>query len=152
MSKEHLRTGDKALVRFRFMKNPEYMRINTRLVFREGRTKAVGSVTKLFPNALPPLSAGQQQRSQQKQMQQKAGEKSKSRRRCAYENQSVHQADSNQECEIVVSDIKQLVVDGAECTVVKKDVLIDEKKSLQSDVSEKLLKHNDKNGMQNKYQ
>ncbi|ESN96478.1 hypothetical protein HELRODRAFT_107544 [Helobdella robusta] len=49
MSREHLRTGDKAIVRFRFIKNPEYIRMDTRLVFREGRTKAVGTITKLFP-------------------------------------------------------------------------------------------------------
>lgn len=49
MSKEHLRTGDKAIVRFRFIKNPEYLREDMRMVFREGRTKAVGTVTKLFP-------------------------------------------------------------------------------------------------------
>lgn len=42
MSQEHLRTGDKADVRFRFIKNPEYLRAGMRLVFREGKTKAVG--------------------------------------------------------------------------------------------------------------
>jgi len=49
MSKEHLRTGDKAVVRFRFIKNPEYLRPDIRLVFREGRTKAVGTVTQIIP-------------------------------------------------------------------------------------------------------
>jgi len=49
MSKEHLRTGDKAVVRFRFIKNPEYLRPDVRLVFREGRTKAVGTVTQIIP-------------------------------------------------------------------------------------------------------
>ncbi|XP_055526780.1 GTP-binding protein 1 [Wyeomyia smithii] len=44
MSKECLRTGDKAIVRFRFIKNPEYMKPGQRMVFREGRTKAVGNV------------------------------------------------------------------------------------------------------------
>nr|KAG5704176.1 hypothetical protein BaRGS_009706 [Batillaria attramentaria] len=41
MTSQHLRTGDKALVRFRFIKNPEYLKPGMRLVFREGRTKAV---------------------------------------------------------------------------------------------------------------
>ncbi len=50
MSEEHLRTGDKAIVRFRFIKTPEYLRPNMRMVFREGRTKAVGMVTKLYPH------------------------------------------------------------------------------------------------------
>lgn len=44
MSKECLRTGDKARVRFRFIKHPEYIRPQQRMVFREGRTKAVGNV------------------------------------------------------------------------------------------------------------
>lgn len=44
MSKECLRTGDKAQVRFRFIKHPEYIRPQQRMVFREGRTKAVGNV------------------------------------------------------------------------------------------------------------
>ncbi len=39
MSQECLRTGDKALVLFRFIKHPEYIKANQRLVFREGRTK-----------------------------------------------------------------------------------------------------------------
>jgi len=51
MSKDHLRTGDKAVVRFRFIKNPEYLRPDIRLVFREGRTKAVGTVTRIIPYA-----------------------------------------------------------------------------------------------------
>lgn len=44
MSKECLRTGDKARVQFRFIKHPEYIRPQQRMVFREGRTKAVGNV------------------------------------------------------------------------------------------------------------
>jgi len=47
MSAECLRTGDKAQVLFRFVKHPEYLREGQKLVFREGRTKAVGSVTKI---------------------------------------------------------------------------------------------------------
>ncbi|CAL1542833.1 unnamed protein product [Lymnaea stagnalis] len=49
MTEDHLRTGDKATVRFRFIKNPEYLKPDMRMVFREGRTKAVGNITKLFP-------------------------------------------------------------------------------------------------------
>ncbi|KAL1132337.1 hypothetical protein AAG570_010293 [Ranatra chinensis] len=51
MSQECLRTGDKALVHFRFIKHPEYLRVGQRLVFREGRTKAVGNVVKLITQA-----------------------------------------------------------------------------------------------------
>lgn len=47
MSLQHLRTGDKAIVKFRFIKNPEYLKPEMKLVFREGRTKAVGTITKV---------------------------------------------------------------------------------------------------------
>ena len=49
MNCEHLRTGDKATCRFRFIKNPEFLHAGARMVFREGRTKAVGNVTTIFP-------------------------------------------------------------------------------------------------------
>jgi hypothetical protein len=32
------------------VKHPEYLKVGQRLVFREGRTKAVGSVTKILPH------------------------------------------------------------------------------------------------------
>lgn len=48
MSKETLRTGDKAVIHFRFIKHPEYLTPGQRLVFREGRTKAVGNVLKII--------------------------------------------------------------------------------------------------------
>lgn len=51
MSQDCLRTGDKALVRFRFIKHPEYLRPGQRMVFREGRTKAVGNVLRIIPSA-----------------------------------------------------------------------------------------------------
>lgn len=56
MSVEHLRTGDRATVRFRFIKSPEYLRLGMKLVFREGRTKAIGSVSKLYPHVAPQTS------------------------------------------------------------------------------------------------
>ncbi|XP_076018533.1 GTP-binding protein 1-like isoform X2 [Genypterus blacodes] len=48
MNKDCLRTGDKASVHFRFIKTPEYLHCEQKLVFREGRTKAVGTITKLL--------------------------------------------------------------------------------------------------------
>ncbi|KAJ8681187.1 hypothetical protein QAD02_016974 [Eretmocerus hayati] len=53
MSRDCLRTGDKALVHFRFIKHPEYIKPGQRMVFREGRTKAVGNVLKLIPHSGP---------------------------------------------------------------------------------------------------
>jgi len=46
---EILRTGDRAIVRFRFLRKPEYMKTGLRLLFREGRTKGVGKVVALYP-------------------------------------------------------------------------------------------------------
>uniref|UniRef100_A0A1B6G1C6 GTP-binding protein 1 n=2 Tax=Proconiini TaxID=565685 RepID=A0A1B6G1C6_9HEMI len=51
MSEECLRTGDKAVVHFRFIKHPEYLKAGQRMVFREGRTKAVGNVLRIIPPA-----------------------------------------------------------------------------------------------------
>lgn len=46
-----MRTGDRRRVRFRFMWAPEWMQLGQRLLFREGRTKGVGRVTRLIPLA-----------------------------------------------------------------------------------------------------
>jgi len=54
MNAECLRTGDKAAVRFRFMKNPEYLRLGQKMIFREGRTKAIGTIIKVDTGAPPP--------------------------------------------------------------------------------------------------
>lgn len=48
MSQDCLRTGDKALVHFRFIKHPEFIVPGQRMVFREGRTKAVGNVVRII--------------------------------------------------------------------------------------------------------
>ncbi|CAH8596064.1 unnamed protein product [Schistosoma guineensis] len=48
-SHERLRTGDKDMVVFRFIKSPEYLYTGLRLIFREGKTKAVGTVKELVP-------------------------------------------------------------------------------------------------------
>ncbi len=47
-----IRTGDRAIVRFRFMQSPEYIKPGARLLFREGRTKGVGKVTRVLTDAL----------------------------------------------------------------------------------------------------
>lgn len=69
MTEAHLRTGDKALVRFRFIKNPEYLKTNMRLVFREGRTKAVGTITNLYPHVSAVAQNTRQQRAAKKAQQ-----------------------------------------------------------------------------------
>ncbi|XP_060922566.1 GTP-binding protein 2b [Limanda limanda] len=47
--KDELRTGERAVVRFRFIKHPEYLRLGAKLLFREGVTKGIGHVTGLLP-------------------------------------------------------------------------------------------------------
>lgn len=47
MSLEHMRTGDKATCRFSFIKNPEYLKLGAKMIFREGRTKAIGTISKV---------------------------------------------------------------------------------------------------------
>ncbi|ESP04016.1 hypothetical protein LOTGIDRAFT_185412 [Lottia gigantea] len=66
MTEEHLRTGDKAHVRFRFIKNPEYIKPDMKMVFREGRTKAVGTIVKLHPHVCAVAQNTRQQRAAKK--------------------------------------------------------------------------------------
>lgn len=44
IDREVLRTGDHALVRFHFLYRPEYMKVGQRIIFREGRTKGIGTI------------------------------------------------------------------------------------------------------------
>uniref|UniRef100_A0A8C2HZ89 GTP binding protein 2 n=1 Tax=Cyprinus carpio TaxID=7962 RepID=A0A8C2HZ89_CYPCA len=39
--KDELRTGEKAVVRFKFIKHPEYLKVGAKLLFREGVTKGI---------------------------------------------------------------------------------------------------------------
>ncbi|XP_031550108.1 GTP-binding protein 2-like [Actinia tenebrosa] len=44
MNKENLRTGQRAKVKFEFVKQPEFIREGARLLFREGHAKGIGQV------------------------------------------------------------------------------------------------------------
>eukprot|EP01059_Diplonema_ambulator_P001801 TRINITY_DN11523_c0_g1_i3.p1 TRINITY_DN11523_c0_g1~~TRINITY_DN11523_c0_g1_i3.p1 ORF type:complete len:480 (+),score=126.33 TRINITY_DN11523_c0_g1_i3:44-1441(+) len=48
-SSDSLRTGEKATVKFTFIHRPEYIVLGSRIVFREGRMKGLGTVTKVYP-------------------------------------------------------------------------------------------------------
>ncbi|KAI9480225.1 P-loop containing nucleoside triphosphate hydrolase protein [Coemansia mojavensis] len=50
-NEDALRTGSRARVLFQFIRHPEHLTEGTRLVFREGRTKGVGRVTRVFDTA-----------------------------------------------------------------------------------------------------
>ncbi|KAJ2524784.1 hypothetical protein GGI11_000567 [Coemansia sp. RSA 2049] len=43
-----LRTGDRARVLFQFVRHPECLDVGSRLIFREGRTKGVGKITRIL--------------------------------------------------------------------------------------------------------
>lgn len=43
-----LARGGRAICRFRFLYRPEYLKVGVVIVFREGRTTGVGTVTGLF--------------------------------------------------------------------------------------------------------
>ncbi len=51
-----IRTGDRALVAFRFVQRPEYLAPGDRLLFREGRTKGLGIVKSVGYDPSKPLS------------------------------------------------------------------------------------------------
>uniref|UniRef100_A0A7S4W2L0 Tr-type G domain-containing protein n=1 Tax=Alexandrium monilatum TaxID=311494 RepID=A0A7S4W2L0_9DINO len=53
MSCELLRTGDKAMVTFRFVYHGEYLRPGSPLLFREGRTKGLGRVVEVLHESSP---------------------------------------------------------------------------------------------------
>ncbi|KAL6425068.1 hypothetical protein ACFW04_009401 [Cataglyphis niger] len=44
-----LQTNDTASVLFRFVSHPEYLHVSMQLLFREGRTKGIGTITQIFP-------------------------------------------------------------------------------------------------------
>lgn len=49
MDHDLLRTGDKGLIRFHYMYRPEFLKVGTIVLFREGRTKGLGVVSRVFP-------------------------------------------------------------------------------------------------------
>ncbi|OWF43546.1 GTP-binding protein 2-like [Mizuhopecten yessoensis] len=47
--KESIKTNEKARVKFRLLKQLEYMRVGSRLLFRQGTTKGMGEIVKTIP-------------------------------------------------------------------------------------------------------
>ena len=43
-----MRNQDKGFIKFRFMYRPEFLKIGTTILFREGRTKGLGVVSRVF--------------------------------------------------------------------------------------------------------
>ncbi len=48
MTCDLLRTGDRGIVRFKFIKAPEYLHVGATILFREGRTRGVGHIKNLI--------------------------------------------------------------------------------------------------------
>lgn len=53
-----LRTGDRALVAFRFIQRPEFLAPGDRILFREGKTKGLGIVKSVGYDPSQPLNPG----------------------------------------------------------------------------------------------
>lgn len=51
-----IRTGDRALVAFRFVQRPEFLAVGDRVLFREGKTKGLGIVKSIGYDPKQPLS------------------------------------------------------------------------------------------------
>lgn len=56
IDRAYIRTGDRAVVAFRFVQRPEYLSIGDRILFREGRTKGLGIVKGVGYDAEKPLN------------------------------------------------------------------------------------------------
>lgn len=57
IDRQYIRTGDRALVAFRFVQRPEYLTVGDRIIFREGRTKGLGIVKQVGYDANKPLQS-----------------------------------------------------------------------------------------------
>lgn len=53
MSKNFLRTGDKAIISLRFIRYPEYMTAGQKVILRGSRTKAIGKIVQIKSQAFP---------------------------------------------------------------------------------------------------
>ncbi|EFR04618.1 GTP-binding protein 1 [Nannizzia gypsea CBS 118893] len=56
IDRDFIRTGDRALVAFRFIQRPEFLSVGDRILFREGRTKGLGIVKEVCYNPSIPLN------------------------------------------------------------------------------------------------
>ncbi|KAI5289511.1 hypothetical protein KEM52_000758 [Ascosphaera acerosa] len=58
IDREYIRTGDRAVVAFRFLQHPEFIAPGDRILFREGRTKGLGIVKSVGYDRSRPLQPG----------------------------------------------------------------------------------------------
>ena len=72
IDRSYIRTGDRAIVAFRFIQRPEYLAVGDRLLFREGRTKGLGIVKSVGYDPSKPLNPDAQKEGQMTGNEQKA--------------------------------------------------------------------------------
>ena len=74
MDKEFLRAGDTGIIRFKFMKKPEFMHVGDIILFREGRTRGKGKITKIFPIDLNSFNKDKKVNNKKQQLKPKVNE------------------------------------------------------------------------------
>ena len=74
MDKDYLMSGNTGIVRFRFMKKPEFMHVGDTILFREGRTRGKGKILKIFPIDLSTANKDKKSNVNKKQQQPKTNE------------------------------------------------------------------------------
>lgn len=50
MAADGIHTNEQSSVLFRFVSHPEYVRVGSRLLFKEGSTRGIGKITQIFPH------------------------------------------------------------------------------------------------------
>lgn len=67
IDRAYIRTGDRAMVAFRFVQRPEFLSVGDRILFREGRTKGLGIVKQVgYDGPLNPEAEKEAERERQK--------------------------------------------------------------------------------------
>ena len=118
MDKEYLSSGDKGIIKFRFMKKPEFMHVGDTILFREGRTRGKGKITKIFPIDLNTLNNKDKKSNFNKKQQPKVNEQnnnidanntnkvSKKGKRKYFKNNNQNQNNQNQDNQNKINDNK----------------------------------------------
>ena len=85
MDKQFLRSGDTGNIKFKFMKKPEYLHLGDTLLFREGRTRGKGNITKIFPMEINKVNKDKKantNKNQQNKINMKNKENKKVKKKC----------------------------------------------------------------------
>ena len=118
MDKEYLSSGDKGIIKFRFMKKPEFMHVGDTILFREGRTRGKGKITKIFPIDLNTLNNKDKKSNFNKKQQPKVNEQNnnidanntnkvgKKGKRKYFKNNNQNQNNQNQDNQNKINDNK----------------------------------------------